>query len=343
MSVRSVLVAGANRGLGLALCRALLRLGGYRVLAAARAGGWSPAAGGARDELAAAAAAAARTPSRWGGGVAFLELDVACARSRAALAGPLAAALGASRLHALVLCAGADGGRDGAAGPGGGWSEAALRRALAVNAAGPLRLAAELAPFYVPATAGGGAAAAAAPPPAHVLCLASGLARRARVLAPGGAYARALAAGAAADDIEALPFDAADAVLAAPGFDRPAYSLAKAALAAGARALAAGPLRGLARVNAVDPGWCSTDMCVAARAAARNCARARARARARTRPPCQPRACSPTPSLPRRGGPAAPRTPADGARNIYAALVADPALTGTGNLINRDGKVVEWL
>ena len=71
------------------------------------------------------------------------------------------------------------------------------------------------------------------------------------------------------------------------------------------------------------------------RVCARACARAAAHTLCSTSSMCSLSPC--------RGGPRAPRTPADGARTIYAALVADPALTGTGNLINRDGKVVEWL
>ena len=294
-SAQSILICGANRGLGLSLARSLLRLGGWQVLAAARPGAWAARAGSARDELSAAASTAARTPTRWGGGVSFLELDVASARSRSELAGPLAAALGASRLRALVICAGVtDTYKDGQS----GWNAESLSHCLSVNAVGPLRLAAELAPFYAPTMTAG------TPPPSHVLCLTTGLSRPSRVLSPGGIYARALAPGASVSpsDIENLPWLEKDPLLSASGFQLPAYSLSKAALNAGVRALASGPLRGLARVNAVDPGWCRTDM----------------------------------------GGDLAPRSPAEGARSIYAALVTDAALSGTGSLFSRDGRRTTW-
>jgi len=42
--------------------------------------------------------------------------------------------------------------------------------------------------------------------------------------------------------------------------DVPAYKVSKAALNRGTRLLASGALKGVARVNAVDPGWCKTDM-----------------------------------------------------------------------------------
>jgi len=82
-----------------------------------------------------------------------------------------------------------------------------------------------------------------------------------RFLSP--AYRDALAACGTVDDLErAVLFRAADSELSKADVPVPAYKVSKAALNAGTRLLAGGHFKGSARVNCVDPGWCSTDMYV---------------------------------------------------------------------------------
>ncbi len=127
--IRTSVVTGANRGLGLELARRLLERGDH-VIAACRAPGRATALNGLAGEH----------PGR----LHVLPLDVADARSRAAFAAELPLVLGeAGGIDLLVNNAGVlhSGERFGRLG------EANLEHSFRVNAAGPLLLAQALAPL----------------------------------------------------------------------------------------------------------------------------------------------------------------------------------------------------
>ena len=265
---RTVLITGANRGLGFELARLLLRRGGFHVVAASRA----PFPSGPRTELRAVWEGTGSPLAE----LRFVELDVADPVSRARLAPQLSEALGGTRKLDLLCNVAGVYERE--------WSAAALARALATNASGPLRLAETVLPFAADGF--------------HVINVSSGLGRLAALGAAGGApHAAAARACASVAEVEALPFSAA-----APPGPAPAYALSKAALNRGTQLLAAEWREAGHRVNSVDPGWCRTDM----------------------------------------GGPAAARSPFEGALSIYALIAGHPGVIGTGKFFDSKGEHVEW-
>lgn len=262
---RTVLITGANRGLGFQLARLLLRRGGFHVVASSR----SPFPSGARAELRSVWESTGAPLAE----LRFVELDVADPVSRARLAPQLSDALGGTRkLDVLCNVAGAYE-RE--------WSAAALARALATNASGPLRLAESVLPFAADGF--------------HVINVSSGLGRLAALGA--GPYPAALRACASVADVEGLQFFEAQ-----PPGPAPAYAVSKAALNKGTQLLAAGWREAGHRVNSVDPGWCKTDM----------------------------------------GGPAAPRTPFEGALSIYELIAGHPGVIETGKFFNSRGEHADW-
>ena len=227
---RTVLVTGANRGLGFQLTRLLLRRGGFHVVAASR-GPWAP---GPRSELRALWEDTGSPLAE----LRLVELDVACPVSRARFPPQLSAALGGTRkLDVLCNVAGAQE-RE--------WSEAALARAIAVNAAGPLRLAEGLLPY-----------AADGFSVVNVGSALGSLGALAQRAGSGAACRDAVAGCSSLEDIEALP---SFLPAAAPQGVAPAYAVSKAALHRGTQLLAAAWRERGHRVNSVDPGWCRTDM-----------------------------------------------------------------------------------
>lgn len=132
------LITGANRGLGFELARALVRFGGFHVIAAARK--WENSVATPRGLLQTAHREATKMPTRHLSELSFVELDVTSPRSRLELEGSLASVLGTDqRVNVLVNNAGIY--------PD-GWDADTFARCMATNAIGPLRLAEELAPFY---------------------------------------------------------------------------------------------------------------------------------------------------------------------------------------------------
>jgi len=236
----SVLLVGANRGLGLEAALSLLAAAPPRARALAAT---------ARDWAAAPAAAAALSAAAAAAGVPLdlATVDVADAASRAAL---LERAGAGRPWDVLILNAGVFPLRRG---PGATaeaqWTPAGLAATLAVNTAGPLRLAREAA-----------AAGALAPGGrARVCAVSSSMGALARV-AP--AYRAALAAATASADVEALEFMPEGGAGGGGGGAAfgAAYSLSKAALNRGAGLLARELAPAGVAVYTVDPGWCRTDM-----------------------------------------------------------------------------------
>ncbi len=119
---KTVLVTGANRGIGAQVCRELARAG-WEVYLAAR----DPDTGGP---------AAARLEQETGGRVRFVPLDVTGPESIASLAGRLRR--DGAALDALVNNAGVHGERRGPAG---------VRRTIETNFFGPLRVTEALLPL----------------------------------------------------------------------------------------------------------------------------------------------------------------------------------------------------
>lgn len=143
MSFRTVLVTGANRGLGHELCQVLLRRGGYHVIASARS--WTPSASAGSASGNASSAKAAlkavyedtiRMPSKHHTHLSFVDgLDVSDLTSRLNSKSIIAAALGTSKLDVLVNMAGVFTKN---------WTKEDFDKAMAVNALGPLYFAQEL-------------------------------------------------------------------------------------------------------------------------------------------------------------------------------------------------------
>lgn len=74
-------------------------------------------------------------------------------------------------------------------------------------------------------------------------------------------YKAAIAGAESIADLESrVRFDAGDAAM--KGASVPCYKVSKAALNRGTQVLASRSLKGVARVTAVEPGWCKTEMCV---------------------------------------------------------------------------------
>ncbi|RYG47522.1 SDR family NAD(P)-dependent oxidoreductase [archaeon] len=277
------LITGANRGLGFALARSLARAGGWKVVAAAR--NWTTGGGTPGDALLGAAAVTARLPTARLGEMNLVSLDVTSADSRYALHDSLARLLGAdTRLDAVINVA-------GVMTPG--WSADALASCCEVNTWAPAALAEELVPFYAPgaqvvcvlprAVAGGERRRARSQTHAHADTLTHAQRRacptpaRSRLLC----YARVqINVSTGYSRLALLPADYADAIKRASSVDElraamtfraneklagdkhGAYRISKAALNRITQ-LQAKSLAGVARVNAVDPGWCRTDMYVA--------------------------------------------------------------------------------
>jgi NAD(P)-dependent dehydrogenase (short-subunit alcohol dehydrogenase family) len=254
----TVLITGANRGLGFELAQLLLRTGGYHVIAAARC--WPAAAvlGATAASPANAAHSASGTATL--GGVAstaaavlteaaqphgacvdFVQLDVASPESRRQAVVAVGELLtrgggggGGRRLYCLVNNAGIYVER---------YTAADFAAALDTNTIGPLRLAQALRPLFAP---GGDA---------QVVNVSTGLSRLALLPA---AYRAAVQACASVDDLErGLRYRPDDAEAKAGSFAP--YKVSKAALNRGTQLLAA-EWAGDVRVNSVDPGWCRTDM-----------------------------------------------------------------------------------
>jgi NAD(P)-dependent dehydrogenase (short-subunit alcohol dehydrogenase family) len=226
---QTVLITGANRGLGFQLARLLLQTGGYRVVAAARSS-WKDTP--TRDALESCLEETRRVSSKRPTSLALIDgLDVASPISRLALAPKLQKALGTSKLDILVNNAGVY--------PT-GWTAEAFAAALATNTIGPLRLAQELTRVMSDG--------------AHVINVSSGLGQ---LKNSSQAYRDVLASCKSVDDIEAkVVFIAGDAN---KGADTPAYNISKAALNRGTQILAE-QWKGRVRLTSVDPGWCATDM-----------------------------------------------------------------------------------
>lgn len=265
------LITGANRGLGFELARMMLRMGGYHVIAAARS--WSKDAGSPYSLLRQAHQFAQEVPSRRSGSFTPVELEVTNPASRFALQNQMSAALGyEQKINVLVNNAGVyiD-----------GWTADAFARNMAVNCTGAVALTRELTPLFAPGT--------------RVVNVSSGLGALA---AQPPAYRSALEGCKKVDDIAAaVVFDAA----VAPTGSYPAYGVSKAALGR-ATALLAKEYKGYATVNAVDPGWCKTDM----------------------------------------GGPKAPRSAEDGAMTLFHMLSSDESVVGSGHFYDSALKRREW-
>jgi NAD(P)-dependent dehydrogenase (short-subunit alcohol dehydrogenase family) len=240
--VKRVVVTGASRGIGLELCRLLMRAGGFEVVGTSRAWHYHRGALGELRELAASTQA--------GGGLrpssfSALDLDLADAGSRLGFPLALAGALRNSKLNVLVNNAGYYPSRPGA------WDAATFRTVMEVNALAPLRLAEELRQQCVADDF-------------HAVAVTSGLGRLSALRAP---YSAALPACQSVADLAAVPFvedylsssASSSSSSSAPPPVAPLYGLSKAALNRGTRLLAEA-WGSAARASAVDPGWCSTAM-----------------------------------------------------------------------------------
>lgn len=240
MSFRTVLVTGANRGLGFELCQVLLRRGGYHVIASARS--WKPSGGsGSISEgdsspqatLKAIYEDTIRMPSKHYAHLSFVNgLDVGDLTSRLNSKSVIAAALGTSKLDVLVNMAGIYTKN---------WTQEDFDKAMAVNAYGPLYFAQELAPSMSDN--------------AHVVNVSSGLGKLSNV---SETYKNIITGCKTIDELVSnVTFIQDDAQ---KDITNGSYNLSKAVLNRGTHILAQEWAKSGPRVNSVDPGWCSTDM-----------------------------------------------------------------------------------
>ena len=133
-AISTVLVTGANRGLGYGLCRFLLRAGGFHVIATARCFDVMQRSE-LRKVLETTLSTAGKRPTK----LSTLEgVDVTSAACRELLPEQVAKELELSKLDVLVNNAGLF--------PA-GWSSEALQSALLTNAVAPLSLAQCLTPL----------------------------------------------------------------------------------------------------------------------------------------------------------------------------------------------------
>lgn len=243
MALKTVLITGANRGLGLELADMLLRHGGFRVIAASR----SPFE---FSRLESAASTAFKSSSIRA--FEFLQLDVTNDASRQKAEEDLRAMLPDGKLHCLVNNAGIY--------PE-GWSKEMFETAMSTNCRGPVALARELQPLL--ANAGDGQVINVTSGYASLRCLPQQL----QELVNSCSSTEELKSKINFDPNSPLKREHV-----------PCYKLSKACLNRATRILASNPdwsappagsvaattakAPGAAaiRVNSVDPGWCSTRM-----------------------------------------------------------------------------------
>lgn len=228
---RAALVTGGNRGIGLEVCRQLVGHG-RRVLLACR---------DVDSGRAAASTLLHEASAPTGADIVVLPLDTGDADSIQALAQKVAADYD-QQVDILVMNAGILVSEE--------WSREAYDRTLAVNTAGPCRLADALLPHLAPG--------------ALIVAVSSTLGCK-RNLSPD--YAAAVGG---VTDWRGLqdgtpPFDAASTMGTAPpgsGAISPTYSVSKALLNRAVQLMAGDAAfaeRGI-RVASTCPGWCRTDM-----------------------------------------------------------------------------------
>lgn len=223
LTVKTVFVTGASRGLGLSICRALLSVGGVHVIGTSR-GAFNA---NTLDNLYGAASRGG-APKRRTFFTPLEDVDVSDAGARNSLPLRVATALGEARLDILVNCAGVF--------PplASGWNTETYASAMAVNCLGALKVTRALVPSMSLVDA-------------HVINVTSGYSKHI-----GEGYRRLLDSLTASSDVESLPFlpnnDVADVPVA--------YNISKAALNKGTILMAAELLKSKykIRINAVDPG-----------------------------------------------------------------------------------------
>jgi NAD(P)-dependent dehydrogenase (short-subunit alcohol dehydrogenase family) len=227
LTVKTVFVSGASRGLGLALCRAWLSVGGVHVI------------GSSRGEFNAAtlstlygAASRGSAPKRRTFFTPLEGVDITDSGARNSLPLRVAAALGESRLDILVNCAGVY--------PplASGWNAETFSNAMAVNCNGALRVTRALIPSMSLVDA-------------HVVNVTSGYGQLNHICE---GYRRLLDSLTTSSDVESLPFLPNDFAAVDVTKISPAYNISKAALNKWTNLLAAELLKNKIRVNAVDPG-----------------------------------------------------------------------------------------
>lgn len=268
-----VVITGANRGLGFELTRSLLRVGGYHICAIARS--WASGPGTPSDALFAALHATRALPSARWCGLTLHTCDISSGASIVDAGASISHALGREGRVASVV--------NNAAVYASGWTHADFNRALDINLKGAVQLTSTLLPLMQSKS--------------HVVNVSSGMGALA-TLTPH--WSNAFTSVTSLPELyDVLKFESEDELKSASA---PCYRLSKAALNAASRIQSKLYEHAGVRVNAVDPGWCRTDM----------------------------------------GGETAPRSAAEGARSIYALLCGDEEVIGTGRFYDCRGKVREW-